>query len=284
MVPLSHFRLSIRFKLKYEKGNHVPPCAVHGPILEAAMADGEDGIEKTGFEHEPEAGDVSPTPPKDPKNAIIDALMELAGERRWEDITISDVATRANVSLSTFREFFPSKGAVLSAFTRRIDKIVLDSNKDELIGEPAKERLFDVLMRRLDALAPYKLGLEGINEWLRHDPLAAASTNSLALNSMRFMLEAAGIDTEGPVGALKLQGLALAWGRILPIWFRDDDPSLPATMAALDRELDRGSKIVARAEDLSRLASPLFSLARAFFERRRDATSHAHDREHDPGN
>lgn len=205
---------------------------------------------------------------KDPKNAIIDALLELAGERSWEDITISDVAARANIPLSVFREYFPSKGAVLAAFSRRIDRIVLDGTTDELAGEPVKERLFDVLMRRLDALAPYKAGLEGIYEWARRDPLAAAALNGVAINSMRFMLEAAGVDSEGPVGAFKLQGLALAWSRILRIWFNDDDPGLAATMAALDRELTRGGALVSRAEDLNRLVSPLFSLARSLLERR----------------
>jgi AcrR family transcriptional regulator len=208
-------------------------------------------------------------PPGDAKAAIIDALLELAGERSWEDITITDVAARANVSLSTFRDLFPSKGAVLSAFLRKIDKIVLDGTTGDLADESAKERLFDVLMRRLDALAPYRLGLEGIAEWLRRDPIAATAINGLELNSMRFMLEAAGIDSEGPVGALKLQGLVLAWARVLRTWFTDDDPGLAPTMAALDRELTNGGKIVARAEDLNRLASPLFSLARALWERRR---------------
>ena len=213
------------------------------------------------------SGDIAAAP-KDPRNAIIDALLELAGERTWEDITISDVAARANVSLSTFRDFFPSKGAVLAAFSRRIDHIVLDAAGDGLTGEPVKERLFDVLMRRLEALAPYKLGVEGISDWTRRDPLAAAAINRVVVNSMRFMLEAAGIESEGPVGAFKLQGLAVAWMRVLRVWFRDDDPGLASTMAALDRELTRGGGFVARAEDLNRLVSPLFSLARSVFERR----------------
>jgi AcrR family transcriptional regulator len=212
-------------------------------------------------------------PSKDPKAAIIAALLELAGERSWEDITISDVATRANVSLATFRDFFPSKGAVLASFTRNIDKIVLDGTTEDLLGEPAKDRLFDVLMRRLDALAPYKLGIEGIWDWTRRDPLAATAINTLVVNSMRFMLEAAGIESEGPVGVLKLQGLALAWGRVLDTWLRDDDPGHAETMAALDRELSRGEQFVARAEDLNRLASPLVSLARALFTRRRSAST-----------
>jgi len=215
--------------------------------------------------HEPEIDGPSV---QTPKEAIIDALMELAGERSWRDISISDVAARANVSLATFREFFPSKGAVLAAFSRKIDTAVLAAASDELIGEPAKDRLFDVLMRRLDAMAPYKLGLESISEWAQRDPMAFAAINRETVNSMRFMLEAAGIDSEGPVGALKLQGLALSWSRILGTWFHDDDPGLADTMAALDRELNRGSRIVARAEDVNRLVSPLFSIARAVFENR----------------
>ncbi|WP_051955803.1 TetR/AcrR family transcriptional regulator [Beijerinckia mobilis] len=218
--------------------------------------------------------------PGDVKNAIIDALLELAGERRWEDITLSDIAARANVTLSEFRDAFPSKGAILAAFSRKIDKIVLDASTDELLGESTKERLFDVLMRRFDAMAPYKLGLEGIHEWVKRDPLAAAALNGVAINSMRFMLEAAGIDSEGPVGVLKLQGLVLAWARILPVWFRDDDPGLAKTMAVLDRELQRGGRMVSRAEDLSRLTTPLFSIARALFERHRP-TANAHSAEKD---
>jgi AcrR family transcriptional regulator len=210
-----------------------------------------------------------PSPAKlAPKDAIIEALMELAGERVWEDISISDIATRANLSLADFRDIYPSKGAVLAGFARKIDRKVLEGTTDDLVGEPAKERLFDVLMRRLDALTPYKLGVEGIAEWLGRDPMAAAAVNRLELNSMRFMLEAAGIESEGPVGAFKLQGLVLVWGRVLRTWFRDDDSGVATTMSLLDKELTRGGTFVSRADDLSRLASPLFSLARALFERR----------------
>ncbi|HXW70940.1 MAG TPA: TetR/AcrR family transcriptional regulator [Methylocella sp.] len=208
-------------------------------------------------------------PLKDPRNAIIDALMELAAERNWDDITISDIAARANVSLATFRDHYPSKGAVLAGFSRRIDHIVLEgSTHIDPLAEPPKERLFDVLMRRIDALTPYKLGLEAIYDWGRRDPLAAAALNRVLVNSMRFMLEGAGLESEGPVGAVKLQGLALAWMRVLRVWFGDDDPGLDATMAALDRELTRGSQFVARTEDLNRLVSPLFSLARSVFDYR----------------
>ena len=130
-----------------------------------------------------------------------------------EDFTLGDVAARAGLTLSQFRDHFPSKGAILGAWSRQLDKMVLDGTSDDLIGEPAKERLFDVLMRRLDAMAPHRDALDGIMEWVRRDPAAALALNGVVINSMRFMLEAAGIDSEGPVGAMKLQGLALAWSR-----------------------------------------------------------------------
>jgi AcrR family transcriptional regulator len=207
----------------------------------------------------------------DPRARIIDALLALSVEQPFEDITISAIAAKAGVTLADFRDAFPSKGAVLAGFSRRIDRIVLEKPSDDLAGEEAKDRLFDVLMRRLDAMAPYKEGLRGVSRWLRREPVAAIAVNQVVVNSMRFMLEAAGVDSEGAVGALKLQGLALAWARVLDVWLDDDEPDQAKTMAALDRELTRGGRIVARAESLDRLAAPLKALGRAVFETRRRA-------------
>ena len=206
----------------------------------------------------------------DAKTRIVDALLALAAERAFEDISISDIAEKAGVTLADFHDAFPSKGAVLAGFNRRIDRIVLERRSDDLAGEAPKERLFDVLMRRLDAMAPYKEGLRGVAQWLRREPLSALAMNQLAVNSMRFMLEAAGIESDGAVGALKLQGLVLAWARVLDVWF-EDDSDLAKTMAALDRELTRGERFVSRAESLDRLAAPLKAFGRAAFESRRRA-------------
>ena len=184
-----------------------------------------------------------------PRDRVIDALMALAAERPFEDISISDIARRADVSLSQFRDCFPSKGAVLAGFSKRIDTIVLDGSTDDLVGEPAKERLFDVLMRRLDAMRPYKAGLESVLAWARREPVEAAALNRVAINSMRFMLEAASVDSNGALGAVKLQGLVLAFARVVETWLRDEDQGLAATMAALDRELTRGGQIVARLDE-----------------------------------
>ena len=209
--------------------------------------------------------------PASPRDRVIEALMELAAEREWDDFGLADVAERAKMSLADFRDLFPSKGAVLAGFERKIDRVVLDAVGSALADEAPRERLFDVLMRRLDALAPYRLGLQSISEWVRRDPLSAAALNGVAMNSMRFMLAAAGIESEGATGAIKLQGLVLAWLRVLDGWFEDEDPGLARTMAALDKELARGETWVARVEDLDRLVSPLRLIGRTLMDARRNA-------------
>jgi AcrR family transcriptional regulator len=202
------------------------------------------------------------------RDAVIDALMRLASDRPWNDIDIVDIAEEAHVSLADFRDLFPSKGAVLGALSRRIDREVLEGTTNDLAGEPARERVFDVMMRRLDALAPYKRALRRISFALRQDPLSLAALNQVALNSQRFMLAAAGITTEGPLGRLKLQGAVIVFANTLETWLDDEDPTLARTMARLDRELRRGERVLERADDVRRLTAPFRALGQALLDRR----------------
>ncbi len=202
------------------------------------------------------------------RDDVVETLMRLAADRPWDDIEITDIAEAAGISLAEFREWFPSKGAVLGAFSRMIDLQVLRERSDDLAGEPARERLFDVLMRRIDALTPYKRALRRIMAGVRGEPLTLAALNGVALNSMRFMLAAANISTEGPLGTLKLQGTVIVFSNTLETWFEDDSEDLARTMARLDRELRRGERVVERAEDVRRLTAPLRAVAQAFLDGR----------------
>ncbi|MEH3145610.1 MAG: TetR/AcrR family transcriptional regulator [Methylobacterium frigidaeris] len=213
----------------------------------------------------------TPRPDKPPREAIVEALMRLAAEQPWSDIEITDIAREAGVTLAEFRDAFPSKGAVLGGFARMIDGKVLAESSDDLAEEPPRERLFDVLMRRLDAMTPYKPALRRIAFALRGDPLALAALNGVALNSQRFMLASAGIATEGPLGRLKLQGTVIAFARTMETWLEDDDPSLARTMARLDREIRNGERLMERADDVRRFAAPFRALGRSLMERSRNS-------------
>ena len=179
--------------------------------------------------------DVTPRTGSDREKAIA-GLMELLAEHSFEDIGLAEVAGRAGIKLSQLRAEFGSTLAILGAFTKQIDNVVLDGGAD-MAEEPPRERLFDVMMRRLEALAPYKDALRSLMRSVRRNPGLALALNAMAARSQSWMLEAAGIEASGPRGALRAQGAALMFARVMSVWLDDDEEGLDRTMAALDRGL-----------------------------------------------
>src|SRR5689334_24586967 len=93
------------------------------------------------------------------RDKAVQALMALLAERRFEDIGLAEIAGRAGLSLSQLRGEFGSTLAILGAHIKNVDRKVLDGVDRDMTGEPARERLFDVLMRRLEVLAPHKAAI-----------------------------------------------------------------------------------------------------------------------------
>jgi hypothetical protein len=65
---------------------------------------------------------------------------------------------------------------------------------------------------------------------------------------MHWMLQAAGIGTDGLGGGLRVSGLALVYANVFRVWLEDDDQGLARTMAVLDRGLRRGERTVRSVE------------------------------------
>lgn len=208
-------------------------------------------------------------PAANPRRQVIDALMRLAATRPWDEIELPDIAGEAGLPLAKLRDLFPSKLAMLGGLTRLVDEAVMADTSDDLAGEPVRERMFDLVMRRLDALAPYKDALRRIAPAIRRDPLTMAQLNRGAVNSWRYMLASAGIPTEDALGSVRVQGAVLLMARVSETWLDDDEPELSKTMARLDRELKTAGWVMSRVEDVHRLTAPLRCLARALCSGRR---------------
>ena len=193
-------------------------------------------------------------PAKTNREKIIDALLELLAEERIEDIGFGAVARRAGLTLAECRAEFRSVLAVLAAYTKEIDRQVLSGGDADTAEEPPRERLFDVLMRRLEALAPHKAAIRSLARSAARDPALAFALNGLTVGSMQWMLTAADITAAGPKGILRAQGLALLYASVLRTWLDDEDPGLARTMAALDRGLARGARLSGLLDGLCRFA------------------------------
>lgn len=175
--------------------------------------------------------------PPDPGRAIVDAAMALAAERGWAGIALADIAAAAGMPLLEIYRRYRSKTAILAAFQRRIDAEILAGAGEEETAERPRDRLFDVLMRRFDALRPYRESLRAIGRDAASDPFALLGSAASFVRSMSWMLEAAGIAASGLRGSARAYVLGGVYLSVVKVWLDDDSPDLMKTMAALDRRL-----------------------------------------------
>lgn len=183
------------------------------------------------------------TPRRPNPDRIVKAAMALAAAGRWREVSLGEIALEAGVSLAQLHEMFPNKQMILSALVDKVDTTVLAGTDVEVLGEPPRERLLDVMMRRLEALAEYKPAIAAILRDVSVDPLAMLCGAPRMLRSMAWSLEAAGIGSAGLRGRLRVKGLAAVYLSTIRVWLRDDSPELGATMAHLDRSLRRAERL-----------------------------------------
>jgi len=188
------------------------------------------------------------------RGRVIAALMALLAEQPFERIGMTDIAKRADVPLPELRDLFGSTLAILAARTKELDRAVLAASDADMAEEPPRERLFDVLMRRIELLEPEKAAVRSLLRSAMRNPPLALALNGIAVRSQQWMLTAADIDAAGPRGMARAQGLAVLFASVLRTWVDDDDPGRARTMAALDRALARGQQWAGLLDGLDRMA------------------------------
>jgi AcrR family transcriptional regulator len=167
-------------------------------------------------------------PGEDVLDRAAAAALALAAERPWGEVTLKDIAQTAGVPLADLYVRAPGKRAVMDWLSGRFDLAALKNGNGE--GD-AHDRLFDAVMRRLEAMEPHRAPLiavrasEGIGPALARCPATA-----------RAVLEGAGIDASGTLGAVRIAAMVAVWGRVVQVW-RADEGALNRTMAEVDRRL-----------------------------------------------
>ena len=168
--------------------------------------------------------------------ALITAAFEQAGLTGWRSLSIVEAARTAGLPLDRARARFPVPAAVLMRFGVLADQMAL--------AEPATEpsmraRLFDLLMRRFDALQQHRSGVLALLEALPGMPGLSLALTAATGRSMGWMLEAAGASAQGLTGTARITGLVGVWLHALRAWRTDESADLAGTMAALDKALDQ---------------------------------------------
>jgi AcrR family transcriptional regulator len=181
---------------------------------------------------------MNASPAKDAGEAALEAFLTLIAERGFAAVALRDVARTARLGLTELHRLYPDKAALVAAFIAHIDAEVLGGTPAE--GDPeetARDRLFDVMMRRYDALKPRRAAWRAIRTATLRDPVLALSLAPMVQRSMAAMLEAAGIPSDGLAGAVRRNGLAAIHFDVCRTFEGDDTGDLSKTMAALDGRL-----------------------------------------------
>jgi AcrR family transcriptional regulator len=180
----------------------------------------------------------------DPTDArIVAGLWQVVALRGWPGLTLARLVAASGVPAATLRARCPTPGHLLGLHALVVDQAVLAGTVPGQ-GGTARDRVFDVLMRRIDAMQPHRAGLLRLAEDAQRDPLLALTAAATLPRSMAWMLEAAELSAPCRlVAAARVQALTVVWLATLRAWRQDASGDLGATMAALDRALDRAEQV-----------------------------------------
>lgn len=153
------------------------------------------------------------------------AALALAADRPWTQVSLRDIALKAEIPFAELYARADGKGAVLNHLAARFDRAALATVSAD--DASTHDRLFDAAMARIEAMEPHRAAL-----------IAISRSESVVVSALRFprtaraILEAAGLDAT----PARLAAMSAVWGRALQVW-RDDEGALNRTMAELDKRL-----------------------------------------------
>jgi AcrR family transcriptional regulator len=153
------------------------------------------------------------------------AMLALAAERPWRQITLRDIAERAEAPLTEVYAAAPGKWALLAGLSARYDTAALATA--ETPSEDMHDRLFDAVMARVEVMEPDRAPLIAI---AREIPALALAPHGV--RTAGAILEAAGLEATTP----RILAVGALWARVAQVW-RDDAGALNRTMAEIDQRL-----------------------------------------------
>ncbi len=181
--------------------------------------------------------------PSQAKESLADKILEVAVEQiatsGWSAVNMSVIAEQLHTTIDRVYEVYPSKLYILGDFIRKLDQQTLANIEKFVEDETTKDRLFAVIMARFDACAEYKGAISNLRRDALKDPALAMCIMPYGLNSMIWLLEAAGLKVDGILGIIRAKIFAAFYLYLVGIWLADETTDMSTTMAAVDRSLDR---------------------------------------------
>lgn len=178
---------------------------------------------------------VNPDAPVATPTDLLAAALDLVASEGWRTYSPLRLAQATGIGLAEACLQLPDQASLLRALGRRADIAMLDVSVDDLAAMTPKERLFELLMRRFDALEPARPALRRLQR--EGPPQAWLQGLGNVVHAVKLVVEAT--DAAAPGRRLPAGGaLASAYLGAGRAWLQDESPDKAATMAELDKRLD----------------------------------------------
>lgn len=179
---------------------------------------------------------------------LVDLTLAEAEAVGFENVRLHRIAEHAGVTLAEVSAIYPDLDAVANAWFARARDAMLAPPPEGFAGWPAKERLFWVMTRWLDALAPHR---EASVQMLRAKAVPSHPHHWVPMifdlsRIVHWMLDAARIAGTGRMRQIEEIGMTALVLAVLAVWARDRSPGFTRTHAMLRRRLDAADRLMTR--------------------------------------
>lgn len=171
------------------------------------------------------------------------AALDLAAKQTWREATLAQLAEAAARPLADLygASLWEAVDCVEEAFDRAIaDGPALDP------AQSVRDRLFDLIMRRFEAMEPHRAAVIAMETGVDRDPILLASAHQRHVRCARWVLALAGLEADGMTGQARAQGLGVIIGQARAAWRGDEAGDFAKTMASLDKNLRRAEEMFGR--------------------------------------
>jgi len=178
----------------------------------------------------------------------VDTAVDLAEDSGWGGVRLRDVANRLKISPAELRTHYRDLDAVADAWFARAMDAMLAPPPRNFPAEPAEARLFLLLMRWFDALAPHrKVTGQMLREKLypSHPHQWVPMIFNLS-RTIQWLRDAAALDAKDRRRQIEEVGLTALFLATLTVWLNDETPDQERTRAFLRRRLARADRAMVR--------------------------------------
>lgn len=172
---------------------------------------------------------------------VMKALLQSLAKTCWTELSHEKIAKAAKVSLAQLTSQYPEKNDLARGLVAYISQLIIQDYGQPDLKQSAPDRLFDVLMTRLDHLQSNRAAILNLMAAAPRDGRLARTLAIAQWQAMGQMLDVAGLGS-APCPQVKIAGLSSIYAAVLLRWQRDESPDMAKTMALLDRLLRSAHK------------------------------------------